>query len=636
MSEITYAEAVCEAMSEEMRRDDNVFFMGEDIGVYNGAFGVSKGMIQEFGEERVRETPISETGFMGAGVGAAMMGMRPIVELMFSDFMTVCWDQIANEAAKVRLMLGGAVKVPMVIRAASGGGTGAAAQHSQSLENLYCHIPGLKVVIPSTAYDAKGLLKSAIRDDNPVIFLEQKRLYRVKGEVPEEEYTIPLGEADIKRAGRDVTIVTYGRMVQMSLEVAEKLASEGIDVEVLDIRTLVPLDTESILKSVMKTRRVVIVHEAVQFSGFGGEIAAQIADSEAFFFLDAPIKRVGGYYTPIPFNPVLEESVFPTPKRIEDAVRETVAAASRFKNAPRATLLARRIAAAKGIDLDCVTGSGVSGRIYAADLEAATEQSAAVEAVPGQSAAAKAATEQSVIAKAAADPENGTVVKMNNMRRVIAKRMAKSAQETATVSQFAEIDVTDLLKMRATLNENRGKEDRISVTAFIIRAMALALKDHERFRMQMGADGQSFVLINEINIGVAVGTPEGLTVPVIRGADSKTTEELNAETADLAEKAGTGKLSPEAFTGGVITLTNMGMYGVTAFTPIINQPEASILGIGAPVERLVQEGGEIKARSVMYQSLTYDHRIINGTEAALFQLRLKELLENPIELVWQL
>ena len=188
MREITYAEAINDAISEEMRRDENVFFMGEDIGVYNGAFGVSKGLIQEFGEERVRETPISETGFVGAGVGAAMLGMRPIVELMFSDFMTVCWDQIANEAAKVRLMLGGAVKVPMVIRTASGGGTGAAAQHSQSLENLYCHIPGLKVVIPSTAYDAKGLLKSAIRDDNPVIFLEQKRLYRVKGPVPEEDY----------------------------------------------------------------------------------------------------------------------------------------------------------------------------------------------------------------------------------------------------------------------------------------------------------------------------------------------------------------------------------------------------------------------------------------------------------------
>jgi len=626
MREITYADAVREAMSEEMRRDENVFFMGEDIGVYNGAFGVSKGMIQEFGEKRVRETPISETGFVGSGVGAAMMGMRPIVELMFSDFMTVCWDQIANEAAKVRLMLGGAVKVPMVIRTASGGGTGAAAQHSQSLENLYCHIPGLKVVIPSTAYDAKGLLKSAIRDDNPVIFLEQKRLYRVKGEVPEEEYTIPLGEADVKRAGRDVTIVTYGRMVQMSLEVAEKLSQEGIEAEVIDIRTLVPLDTKLILKSVMKTRRVVIVHEAVQFSGFGAEIAAQIADSDAFFCLDAPIRRVGGRYTPIPFNPILEENVFPTPMRIEDAIKDVVATAAQVNSAaqsragtePLTTLLAKRIAAAKGIDLSGVKGSGVSGRIFAADLTNAPVMSAA-----GQGS----------IAKPAPIPANAAVVKMNGMRRVIAKRMSQSSNETATVSQFVEVDVTDLLAMREKINMNREKEARITVTAFILRAMAIATKEHERFRMQMGADGDSFILIDDVNIGVAVGTPEGLTVPVLCGADLKTIETLNTETADLAESAREGKLPTDAYKGGVITLTNMGMYGVTAFTPIINQPEASILGIGAPAKRLVQEGDDIITRSFVYQSLTYDHRIINGTESALFQLRVKELLENPKELL---
>jgi pyruvate dehydrogenase E1 component beta subunit len=324
MREITYADAVREAMSEEMRRDETVFFMGEDIGVYNGAFGVSKGMIQEFGEERVRETPIAETGFVGAGVGAAMMGMRPICELMFSDFMSVCWDQIMNQAAKVRFMLGGAVQVPMVIRTASGGGTGAAAQHSQSLENLYAHIPGLKLVIPSTPYDAKGLLKSAIRDNNPVIFLEQKKLYRVKGLVPEEDYTIPLGAADIKRDGTDVSLITYGRMTQMCLEVADKLAADGVEAEVIDIRSLVPLDKDTVTKSVKKTRRVVIVHEAVEFAGYGAELAAMIADSEAFYYLDAPIKRVGSYYIPIPFNPILEANNFPTPERIEAAVRETL------------------------------------------------------------------------------------------------------------------------------------------------------------------------------------------------------------------------------------------------------------------------------------------------------------------------
>lgn len=324
MREITYRDAVREAMCEEMRRDENVYFMGEDIGVYCGAFGVSKGMIQEFGEERVRETPISETAFMGAGIGSAVTGMRPIVELMFSDFMAVCYDQIINQAAKMHFMFAGKVNVPMVIRTPAGGGTGAAAQHSQSLEQMYCNVPGLKVVVPSTPYDAKGLLKTSIRDNNTVIFLEQKRLYKEKGLIPDEDYSIPLGVADIKRPGKDVSIITYGRMVQMSLQVAEKLEKEGIDVEVLDLRTLSPLDTDAIIKTARKTKRVVVVHESVQFAGFGGEVVSTIMDSDAFYYLDAPVKRVGGLFCPIPFNPILEANAFPTPERIEAAVRSAL------------------------------------------------------------------------------------------------------------------------------------------------------------------------------------------------------------------------------------------------------------------------------------------------------------------------
>ena len=324
MRKISYRDAVREAMVEEMRRDEKVFLMGEDIGVYDGAFGVSKGMIGEFGPERVRETPISEQAFVGAGVGAAITGMRPIVELMFSDFMTVCYDQIINQAAKMHFMFAGKVSVPMVIRTAAGGGTGAAAQHSQSLEQMYLHVPGLKVVVPSTPYDAKGLLKQAIRDNNPVIFLEQKKLYNVKGMVPDEDYTIPFGVADVKREGTDVSIFTYGRMVQMSLDVAEKLAEEGINVEVVDLRTLSPLDTNTIIESFKKTHKAVIVHESVQFGGFGGEVAAQITDSEAFYYLDAPIKRVGALYCPVPFNPTLEAETFPTPAKIEAAVRDVL------------------------------------------------------------------------------------------------------------------------------------------------------------------------------------------------------------------------------------------------------------------------------------------------------------------------
>lgn len=324
MREITYAEAIKEAMCEEMRRDNDVYFMGEDIGVYCGAFGVSRGMVQEFGEERVIDTPISETGFMGCAIGSAITGMRPIVELMFSDFMAVCYDQIINQAAKMHYMFGGKVHVPMVLRTASGGGTGAAAQHSQSLEVMYAHVPGLKVVMPSTAYDAKGLLKTAIRDNDPVIFLESKLLYRKKGPVPEEEYLIPFGVADVKREGKDVSVITYGRTVQMALEVADKLEKEEKSVEVVDLRTLVPLDREAIIRSVKKTHRAVIVHEAVEFGGFGGEIAGVISDSEAFYYLDAPIKRVGAMSCPLPFNPNLEKHALPNTDRIEAAIRDVL------------------------------------------------------------------------------------------------------------------------------------------------------------------------------------------------------------------------------------------------------------------------------------------------------------------------
>jgi len=257
-------------------------------------------------------------------VGAAISGMRPIVEIMFSDFLTIAMDQLANQAAKVRYQFGGQAAVPMVLRAPGGSGTGAAAQHSQSVEAWVCNVPGLKVVIPSTPYDAKGLLKTAIRDDNPVVFLEQKLLYRTKGPVPEEEYTLPLGSAEVKRPGRDLSIISYGRMVPRSLEVAAALAGEGIEVEVVDIRSLRPLDTATIVASAKKTGRVLVVHEAPQFGGFGGEIAAAVGDSEAFYYLDAPIRRLGAMETPVPYNRHLEAHVVPTAERITAAVRDLV------------------------------------------------------------------------------------------------------------------------------------------------------------------------------------------------------------------------------------------------------------------------------------------------------------------------
>lgn len=322
--EITYLEAVREAMSQEMRQNEDVFILGEDIGVYGGAFGVTRGMIEEFGPERVRNTPISEAAIAGAAVGAALTGMRPILELQFSDFITIAMDQIVNQAAKTRYMFGGKGKVPMVLRTPSGSGTGAAAQHSQSLEAWMAHIPGLKVVQPSTAYDAKGLLKAAMDDDNPVIFYEHKLLYRTSDIVPEEQYSIPLGKADVKREGTDVTIVATAIMVHKALEAAVELEKEGISVEVVDPRTIVPLDEETIINSVKKTGHLIVVHEAVKRGGIGGEIASMIAESEAFDYLDAPIKRLGGLAIPIPYNPTLEKAAIPQVADIIAAVKETV------------------------------------------------------------------------------------------------------------------------------------------------------------------------------------------------------------------------------------------------------------------------------------------------------------------------
>jgi len=324
MRELSYLEAVREALWQEMQRDERVFIIGEDVGVYGGAFGVTLGMVEEFGEERVIDTPISEYGIAGAITGAALVGMRPVGEIMFMDFTTFAMEQLVNQAAKMRFMFGGKIEVPFVLRTPAGSGTGAAAQHSQSLESWFVHVPGLKVVMPSAPHDAKGLLLSSIRDDNPAIFVEHKLLYKTKGPVPEEMYTIPLGTAEVKRQGRDLTIVATSIMVKRSLEAAEQLAQEGIEVEVVDPRTLKPLDEETITRSVIKTGRVLIVHEACKTGGYGGELAAVIAGSEAFDYLDAPIVRLAGRDMPIPYNRNLEYHTVPQVENIVEAARQLV------------------------------------------------------------------------------------------------------------------------------------------------------------------------------------------------------------------------------------------------------------------------------------------------------------------------
>jgi acetoin:2,6-dichlorophenolindophenol oxidoreductase subunit beta len=318
--EITFAQAINEALAEEMRRDPRVFIIGEDVAEAGTPFKVLSGLVKEFGTERVIDSPISEAGITGIGVGAAMTGMRPVVDIMFGDFITLTMDQMVNQAAKIHYMSGGKLKVPLVMRTTLGATRRSAAQHSQSLHAWFSHIPGLKVVLPSTPYDAKGLLKSAIRDDNPVVFFEDKLMYQMKGRVPDEEYTIPLGVADIKREGRDITLIATSSMVQVSLSAADILDPLGIGAEVIDVRTTSPLDRQTLLESARKTSRVIVVDEGYQAYGVTAEIASVIAD-EAFYYLDAPVKRMGAMDVPVPFSPVLEDQTVPTPESVTAMAR---------------------------------------------------------------------------------------------------------------------------------------------------------------------------------------------------------------------------------------------------------------------------------------------------------------------------
>ncbi|TME87139.1 MAG: alpha-ketoacid dehydrogenase subunit beta [Chloroflexi bacterium] len=312
-----YNEALGDALRLEMERDPRVIVLGEDIAEHGGAFQVTAGLLDKFGPTRIRQTPISELGIVGAAVGAALTGLRPVVELMYVDFSGLAMDQLVNQAAQNRFMFGGQARVPMVMRTQGGSGRGNAAQHSKSLEAWFTHVAGLKVVMPSTPADAKGLLTTAIRDDDPVIFLEHKLLYRTKGQVPTGEHLVPLGEADVKRAGTDLTIVTWSREVLFSLEAAENLAADGIEAEVIDLRSLVPLDRDAVLASVRRTHRLLVVHEAIKRGGYGGEIAAMVAE-DAFDDLDAPPRRLAGLETPIPYAQHLEKSVVP---QVNDIIR---------------------------------------------------------------------------------------------------------------------------------------------------------------------------------------------------------------------------------------------------------------------------------------------------------------------------
>ena len=323
MPELSYREAVRDALATAMRKDDDVFLMGEDIAEMGGSMGVTQGLLDEFGPERIRNTPISEIGIVGAGIGAAMQGMRPVVEIMYEDFLTLSAEQLVNQAAKHRYMSGGQLKVPLTIRTQGGAGWSPGAQHAQQLESWFVHIPGLKVVFPSTPTDVRGLLYSSIYEDNPVIFFEHRTLYGLKEEMPDELESIPLGKARVIREGEDVTVVATGRLVHEALDAAKQLEEQGVSVEIVDPRTLQPLDEELIVESVKKTSRCVVAHEAVTRMGFGAEVAA-VVQHQAFDWLDAPIERVGAKFAPLPFAPVMEQFVVPHAEDVLEAVRRTV------------------------------------------------------------------------------------------------------------------------------------------------------------------------------------------------------------------------------------------------------------------------------------------------------------------------
>lgn len=325
MREITFSEAIREALRHEMKLDEKVFIFGEDVGAFGGCFGVTAGLFQEFGPDRVMDTPISESAIMGTAIGSSMMGLRPVPEIMFIDFTTVCFDYLTNQAPKVRYMCGGQLdKLPIVIRTTSGGWIRAAGQHSQSLEGWFTQVPGLKVVMPSSPHDAKGLLLAALRDNNPVLYIEEKALYAMKGPVPEEEYVIPLGQAEVKRPGTGVTLISYALMLNKCLAAAEALAKDGISAEVIDLRTLSPLDHETLSKSVKKTHKAVVVQEACEVAGMAAQVIKSLMDS-SFSFLDAPIKTVAAGNTVIPFSPALEDAMLPSEDKVIQAAKEIAA-----------------------------------------------------------------------------------------------------------------------------------------------------------------------------------------------------------------------------------------------------------------------------------------------------------------------
>lgn len=623
--EILYRDAICEALDEEMARDQNVLLLGEDVAFIGGNFKTSVGLYEKYGDLRVKDTPISEAGFVGMAVGMALTGLRPVVELMFSDFLLVAADQVVNQMAKIRYMSGGQAKVPMVIRTPIGGGRSSAAQHSQSMQAMVSHFPGMKVLMPSTAQEAKGLLKAAIRDDNPVVFFEHKMEYANRFQLDDDVELIPIGKANVLREGRDISIVATSSQVMKSVRAAEKLEKEGISCEVIDLRSIIPLDRETIIRSVKKTRKLLVVDEAHEFCGIGAEIGANLID-DIFYDLDAPIGRIATPNVPLPFSPALEFPIIPSEDKI---IAKVKAMAGQGEALPRMSPLAAKIAAARGIEVSGVEGTGIYGKIMKCDILGAAAGSAA------QAGTAAGTSGASIAASAA---HGGKVIReirpYTGVRKIIGERLAHSKFTAPHLYFTQKVDMEEIIALRKNVNASAGT--KTSVTDYIAKAVALALQKHPDLNASL-IDGH-IEFYESVNLGIAVAAPSGLIVPVIKNAESKSLLQISEASAHCVEKARNGKLTPDEYSGGTFTVSNLGMFGIENFTAILNEPESGILAVSAtkdePVAVTDASGvKQVAIKPMMNITLTVDHRLIDGLLAAQFVTEVKRILENPLEIL---
>ena len=726
--EVTYRQAITRALADELEHDQSVFLIGEDIGAAGGAFKVTDGLHAQFGGDRVFDTPISEQAIVGTAIGAAIKGLRPVAEIMFGDFAGVCHDQIVNEMAKYRYMTGGQVTLPVTVRMATGAGGGFGAQHSQTVENWFVGVIGLKLVVPGTPADAYGLLRAAIRDPNPVLFCEHKNLFNLKGELADTPQEIELGRADVVRPGRDVTVVATQLMRHRALATAESLASEGIEIEVIDPRTLVPFDLDTIYESLERTNRLIVVEEASHGGSWGatlglagcpapirdarcparcargrrharslrettrgglatfswadrgrspnhgcllmaelrmprlldsmeegtivrwlksdgdevsrGEEIVEIETDKAVMAYEAEWAGVltiladEGTSVPVgaPIAAIDVAARMPVPP-----VSPAVTAEPAAPPAPptdvafvrlSASPVARRAAAALGIRVDKVSGSGPRGRILKADVVAAASRAPQTTVTVPAGATAGARADASEGAGARNGPKGATTVEvLSRVQQTVARRMSESRATVPDFAVQADVDMSSAVELRAQIKS--VSDPAPSLNDFVVKAVALALRRHPRVNGSYH-DGE-YELYERINVGVAVATENGLSVPTVLDADKRSLLDLAAETRRLAARVRDGRITPPELGGATFTVSNLGIFGIDRFAGIVNRPQAAILCVGAVTKRPAVGPDEIiVARDLMTLTLVSDHRILYGADASRFLADVRATLQAPL------